>query len=80
MTKTAKLAKILEALDWNDDLQALENGPVTAQAIRDFDAECDWGTDETHGERLIARLEAEGVNLTDRERVGHFTNLVSLGR
>lgn len=62
MTKAAKLHTILHILDWNEDLQELENGPVTAQSIRDFDSEYDWGT-VSYGDAVIAYVEAAGVDL-----------------
>lgn len=62
MTKAAALRKILTTLDWNEDLGAPENGPVTAQTIADFDTEYDWGTG-TYGEAVIVHLEAAGVDI-----------------
>lgn len=62
-TKNQKLRTIAEIMDWNEDLQACENGPVTAQTIADFDAEYDWGS-RTYGEAVIAHIEAAGVDLT----------------
>lgn len=62
MTKTEKLRIIAEIMDWNEDLQACENGPVTAQAVADFDSEYDWGS-VSYGDAVIAYLEAQGVDL-----------------
>jgi hypothetical protein len=63
MTKSAKLRTILHILDWNEDLQACENGPVTAQAVADFDSEYDWGT-VSYGDAVIAWVEAAGMDLS----------------
>ncbi len=79
MERTETLRTIAEALDWNPETGTLENGPVTDQDIRDLDTEYDWGT-ESHGDRLIARIEAEGVNLADWEKVVEIANRVALNR
>lgn len=78
-TKAAKLRTILHILDWNEDLQALENGPVTAQAIRDFDSEYDWGS-VSYGDAVIAWVEADEQYYADADDMDAAFNRILANR
>ncbi|HEY9312986.1 hypothetical protein [Williamsia sp.] len=75
MTKTEKLKKILETLDWDLDMQALANGPVTATTIANF-IDQEW---EGYGDDVLTHLTAAGIDfatLTPAQDWERICNLV----
>lgn len=74
MTRTAKLQKLAETLDYDPETDTLENGPKTAQDIADLEYELCGNVDQ-----LLARI-GEWDMATDYQRVFDTFQAVSLGR